>query len=49
MPERGCPQSGNQHQDLLKHLPWHRHLGQLERHVTALADDLGANVDQLLA
>ena len=49
MPVRGCPQSGDQPQDLLEHLPWHRNFGHLERHVAAVADDLGTDLDQLLA
>jgi hypothetical protein len=35
-------------QDLLEHLPWHRDLGHLDRDVAAIADDLGADIDQLL-
>jgi hypothetical protein len=32
-----------------EHLPRHRDLGQLENHVAAVAHDLGADLDQLLA
>jgi len=38
----------NQAQDFPEQLPRHRHLGQLERDVPAMADDLGSNFDQLL-
>ena len=38
----------NQAQDSSEQLPRHRHLGQLERDVPAMADDLGSNFDQLL-
>jgi hypothetical protein len=34
---------------LRKHLPRHRDLGHLERDVATVADDLGADLDQLLA
>jgi hypothetical protein len=30
-------------------LPWHRDLGHLEGNIPAVAHDLGANLDQLLA
>jgi hypothetical protein len=39
----------DQRQDLLEHLPRYRELGHLEGNVTAVADDLGADLDQLLA
>ena len=45
---RRCPQPGDQRQDFLEHLPRHRDLGHLEGHVAAVADDLGADLDQLL-
>jgi len=38
---RWRPQPGDQHQDLREHLQRPRDLGHLERHVTAMADDLG--------
>ena len=41
-------QPANQRQDFRKHLPRHRDLGQLEGDVAAVADDLGADLDQLL-
>jgi hypothetical protein len=37
----------NQGQDLLEQAPWHSHLGQLERYITAMANDLGHNLHQL--
>jgi hypothetical protein len=43
-----CPQPGDQHQDFPEHLPRHRDLGHLERDVAAMADDLRADLDQLL-
>jgi hypothetical protein len=39
---RRRPQLGDQHQDLLEH----RHLSHLEHHVAAVADHLGADLDQ---
>jgi hypothetical protein len=45
---RQRPQPGDQRQDFLEHLPRHRDLGHLEGHVAAVADDLGADLDQLL-
>jgi hypothetical protein len=42
------PKPGNKHQDVPEHEPRHGDLGHLERHVTAMADDLRANLDQLL-
>jgi hypothetical protein len=42
-PSRWCrrrPQPGDEHQDILKHLPRHSDLGELERDVAAVADDL---------
>jgi hypothetical protein len=41
--------ASDQRQDFRKHLPRHRDLGQLEADVAAVADDLGADLDQLLA
>ena len=46
---RRCPQPGDQRQDFLEHLPRHRDLGHLEGHIAAVADDLRADFDQLLA
>jgi len=40
---------GNKHQDVPEHEPRHGDLVHLERHVTAMADDLRADLDQLLA
>src|SRR5271169_7082230 len=37
---RWCAEPGDERQDLLEHLPRHRDLGHLERHVAAVADDL---------
>ena len=42
-PSRWCgrrPQPGDEHQDILEHLPRHRDVGQLEGDVAAVADDL---------
>jgi hypothetical protein len=49
-PSRGCgrPQPGDEHQDILEHLPRSRDLGQLERDVAAMAHDLSADLDQLI-
>jgi hypothetical protein len=44
-----CPQPGDQRQDFLEHLPRHCDLGHLEGDVAAMADDLGTDLDQLLA
>ena len=38
----------NQAQDFPEQILWHRHLGQLERDVPAMADHLGADLDQFL-
>ena len=46
---RWRPQPGDQHQDLLEHLARYRDLGHLEDDVAAVADHLGADIDQLLA
>jgi hypothetical protein len=43
------PQSYDEPQQLLEHLPWHCHLGHLERKLAAMADDLGTDLDLLLA
>jgi hypothetical protein len=40
---------GDQRQDFLEHLSWHRDLGHLEYDVAAMADDFRADLDQLLA
>jgi hypothetical protein len=40
---------GDQHQDFLEHLSRHRDLGHLKGRVAAVAHDLGADLDQLLA
>ena len=42
-------ETGDERQDFRKHLPRHRDLGHLERDVATVADDLGADLDQLLA
>jgi hypothetical protein len=48
--ERGRrPQPGDQRQDFREHLPRYRDLGHLEGDVAPVADDLGADLDQLLA
>ena len=39
----------NQAQDIPEQFPRHRRLGQLERDVPVTADQLGADLDQLLA
>jgi hypothetical protein len=44
-----CPQPGNKRQDVGEHLSRHCDLGHLERDVAAVADDLGTDLDQLLA
>jgi hypothetical protein len=44
-----CPQPGNQRQDVGEHLLRHRDLGHLKSNVAAVADDLRADLDQLLA
>ena len=38
----------NQAQNFLEQLPWHSNLSQMESDVTTMADDLGADLDQLL-
>ena len=43
------PQPGDQRQDVGEHLPRDRDLGHLERDVAPVADDLGADLDQLLS
>ena len=47
--EATVKQPGDQHQDIGEHLPWRRDLGHLEREIAAVADDLGADLDELLA
>jgi hypothetical protein len=47
--EATVKQPGDQHQDIGEHLPWRRDLGHLERELAAVADDLGADLDELLA
>ena len=42
------PQIIDQAQDFPEQFPRHGNLGQLERDVPAMADDLGADLDQLL-
>jgi hypothetical protein len=42
------PQPGDQREDIREHLSGYGDLGQLECHVAAMADDLGADLDQLL-
>jgi hypothetical protein len=44
-----CPQPGDQQQDFGEYLPRHCDLNQLEGDVALMADDLGADLDQLLA
>jgi len=43
----GRPQAIDEAEDFLEQFPRHRHLGQLERDVAAMADHLGANLDPL--
>jgi|GEM_PF-6791975 hypothetical protein len=38
----------NQAQDFPKQFPWHRHLGQLEGDIAAMADHLRADLHQFL-
>ncbi len=47
--QRGRPQPIDEAEDFLEQLPRHRHLGQLERDVPAVADHLGADLHELLA
>jgi hypothetical protein len=49
MLEPAASQPGDQHQDIGEHLPWHRDFGHLEREIAAVAGDLGADLDELLA
>ena len=42
------PEFGNQPQDLGEHVPRHGDLGHLESDVAAVADEPGADLDQLL-
>src|SRR3977135_404343 len=42
------PQFRDEPQNLLEHLPWDGDLGHLEGDIAAVADDLGADLDQLL-
>jgi hypothetical protein len=44
-----CPEPGDQRQDVGEHLSRHRHLCLWERDVTIVANDLRADLDQLLA
>ena len=46
--QRSRPQPIDEAEDFLEQLPRHRNLGQLERDVPAMADDFGADLDQLL-
>ena len=48
-PRPRCSQPGDQRQDFHDHLLWHPNLGHLEHDVAAVADDLRAELDQLLA
>ena len=41
------PQFRDQSQNLLEHLPWDGDLRHLEGDITAVADELSANLDQL--
>ncbi len=43
-----CSRIIDQAQDFPEQFPRHRHLGQLEGDVPAMADDLGTDLDQLL-
>src|ERR1039457_7100817 len=45
---RRRPQFRDEPQDLAEQVPWHRHLGHLERDVPGMRDDLGADLRQLL-
>lgn len=38
----------NQGQDFMEQALWHGNFGQLECNITAMADDLGSDLDQLL-
>jgi|SRR5215813_6366282 len=44
----GDDRSRDQPQHLMEHLPRRRDLGHLEHDVTAMADDLGADLDKLI-
>jgi len=44
---QAAPQPGDQRQDFVEHLTRHRDLGHLERDVPPMADNLGADFDQL--
>jgi hypothetical protein len=46
---RAVRATGDQREDFLEHLPRYRDLGPLERDVAAVADNLHADLDQLLA
>ena len=41
--------SADQPQDLGEQSPRNSHFGQLERHITAVAHDLGADLEELVA
>src|SRR3954447_22786261 len=43
-----CPQPRDQQQDVREHLPRYRDFGKLECDVAVMADDLRADLDQLL-
>ena len=45
---RRRPQFADQLQDLGEQAPWNRDLGHLEGNIAAVADELGADLDQLL-
>jgi hypothetical protein len=49
MPVRAAPAAGRSATGFPEHLLWHRYLGHLEGYVAAVADDLGADLDQLLS
>jgi hypothetical protein len=46
---RWCPQPGDQREGFCEHLLRNHRFGHLERDVVAVADDLGPDLDQLLA
>ncbi len=46
--QRGRPQPIDEAEDYPKQLSRHRNLGQLESSIATIADNLGADVDQLL-
>jgi len=44
-----CPRPGDQRQNVGEYLSRYGDLGHLEGHITPVADDLGADLDQFLA